>query len=104
MPLFSKWVLNSSMPHVFYLTSLDKYQIKCISLVLLLCVWHAVVGSFWEKGLAIRIDFWALIVFALAFLAIHVILCAGLLSAVKTRNALKKKETKFSSQVLNESF
>ncbi|CAF3483453.1 unnamed protein product [Rotaria socialis] len=40
-----RWTVNRSLPTVSYLTSLDKYAIISIFILILLCVWHAIIGA-----------------------------------------------------------
>ncbi|CAF0784139.1 unnamed protein product [Didymodactylos carnosus] len=40
-----RWVVNRSLPTISYLTTLDKYAIVSIIILVLLCVWHSVIGA-----------------------------------------------------------
>lgn len=90
-----KWVYNRSLPTVSYLTSLDKYGIASIFYICLLCVWHAVVGSFWSDELARKIDFWILIFFSFLFVLINVVVLIWFIHAYRKISDLKKRESDF---------
>lgn len=40
-----RWLITQKLPSVSYLTLLDKYTIGCLIFLVLLCIWHSVVGS-----------------------------------------------------------
>ncbi|CAF2842061.1 unnamed protein product [Rotaria sp. Silwood2] len=40
-----RWVVNRSLPTISYLTTLDKYAIISIIMLVLLCVWHSVIAT-----------------------------------------------------------
>ncbi|CAF1090090.1 unnamed protein product [Rotaria sp. Silwood1] len=40
-----RWVVNRSLPTISYLTTLDKYAIISIIILVLLCVWHSVIAT-----------------------------------------------------------
>ncbi|CAF1028908.1 unnamed protein product [Adineta steineri] len=40
-----RWVVNRSLPTISYLTTLDKYAIISIIMLVLLCVWHSIIAS-----------------------------------------------------------
>ncbi len=94
-----KWVINRSLPTFSYLTSLDKYSITCIFYLCLMCAWHSIIGHFFEKDMAVKADFWALIGFTILLFVIHVIFCVWFYFAYGNYWAINKKEKKF----LNES-
>ncbi|CAF1165902.1 unnamed protein product [Adineta steineri] len=40
-----RWTVNRSLPTISYLTTLDKYAITSIFILIILCVWHAIIGT-----------------------------------------------------------
>ena len=62
-----KFVLNNFIPNVSYLTKLDYYIITSMLFIVATCVWHTLVGRFWEAESAERADQWALLALAVAF-------------------------------------
>ncbi|CAF3732331.1 unnamed protein product [Rotaria socialis] len=40
-----RWTVNRSLPTISYLTSLDKYSIISIFILVILCIWHAAMGA-----------------------------------------------------------
>ncbi|CAF4199370.1 unnamed protein product [Rotaria magnacalcarata] len=40
-----RWTVNRSLPTISYLTSLDKYAIISIFILVSLCIWHAIIGA-----------------------------------------------------------
>ncbi|CAF4630110.1 unnamed protein product, partial [Rotaria sp. Silwood2] len=40
-----RWTVNRSLPTISYLTSLDRYAIISIFILILLCTWHAIIGA-----------------------------------------------------------
>ncbi|CAM4900759.1 unnamed protein product [Rotaria socialis] len=40
-----RWTVNRSLPTISYLTSLDKYAIISIFILVGLCIWHAIIGA-----------------------------------------------------------
>ncbi|CAF0969431.1 unnamed protein product [Rotaria sordida] len=40
-----RWVVNRSLPTISYLTTLDKYAIISIIMLVLLCVWHSIIAT-----------------------------------------------------------
>jgi hypothetical protein len=53
------------------MTSLDKYSIVNIFYLFIICVWHSIVGTFWEKERAIIIDRIFLCIFGFIFIIIQ---------------------------------
>jgi len=64
-----------------------------------MCAWHSIIGHFFEKDMAVKADFWALIGFTILLFVIHVIFCVWFYFAYGNYWAINKKEKKF----LNES-
>ena len=90
-----KWVINRSLPTISYMTSLDKYAIVCIFYLCVICVWHATIGSFWQNGLAARLDFAVLLFFFAVFLVIHLVLALWLYSAYNSIRNLEKMNNSY---------
>ena len=40
-----RWIVTQRLPSVPYLTSLDKYAIGSLLVLVLFCVWHSIIGS-----------------------------------------------------------
>lgn len=49
-----RWIVTQKLPTVSYLTTLDKYAIGALIFLVLLCVWHAFIGS--EMFLGFTLD------------------------------------------------
>ncbi len=90
-----KWVINRSLPAVWYLTSLDKYSIACIVLIALHAVWHAIISSFWSREVSTIADKVMLGIFAFKFIVIHVGLLGWFYHARERVREIKRKETEF---------
>ena len=87
-----KWVINRSLPTVSYLTSLDKYSSVSIFFLFLVCVWHSIVGSFWERDLSIFIDRIFLCFFGLIFVIIQLSYAAWMWFARAQVRILEQEE------------
>ena len=96
-----KWVINRSLPTVSYLTSLDKYSSVSIFYLFLICVWHAIVGSFWELEIAIKLDRIMLGIFCLIFVLIQFIYAVWMYYARAKVRELEKEEKLF-IEIINE--
>lgn len=90
-----KWVINRSLPTLSYLTSLDKYAIVSIFYICLLCVWHSIVGAFWDEEYATFLDRWLLLAFALLFVLYHIGFLVWLFIAYGKIRQLKKYESAY---------
>ena len=90
-----KWVINRSLPTVSYLTSLDRYSIFGIFYLCMLCVWHSVVGRFWEKELADNLDCYSLIGFSLLLFLTHLLVVLWVYIAYTKHRELKREEKEF---------
>ena len=40
-----RWVVSQRLPSISYLTILDKYAITALIYLVLLCIWHSIIGS-----------------------------------------------------------
>lgn len=94
-----KWVINRSLPTLSYMTSLDKYAIVCIIYLCLLCVWHSIVGSFWERDLARKLDLIILLIAFIVFIIIHIAYTIWLFKAYKLQSALQKENDKYNREI-----
>lgn len=99
-----KWVINRSLPTISYMTSLDKYAIVSIFFLCILCIWHAIVGKFWDEVDAIRIDIIMFGFFIVIFLIIHFVLIVWLIRAYKTIRDFEKINQNFIRGYLRPSF
>lgn len=90
-----KWVTNRSLPTVSYMTSLDKYQIVNILYMCLLCIWHAVVASFWTPDLRAYLDTISLVVFSVLFILFHIYFAIGFVVAYKKIQEVSALELEF---------
>lgn len=72
-----RWIVTQKLPTVSYLTTLDKYAIGALIFLVLLCVWHAFIGSelFLKSSLQtiFTIDQYALVVIGVLFVFFHLI-------------------------------
>jgi hypothetical protein len=68
---------------------------------MLIGVWHALVGSFWERELAKELDTYLLIVFAVVFLLIQMGLVIWLYLAYNKIRKLNKEELNFKRNYKN---
>ena len=96
-----KWVINRSLPAVSYLTSLDKYASINILYLFFICVWHAIVGSFWEIKFATKLDRIMLGVFSFIFFLIQFIYALWMRKARGKVHELEKENEKFLSNLNN---
>ena len=92
-----KWVVNRAMPTIFYLTSLDAYQISCIVFVAMIGIWHSIIGSFWDYKTADDIDTGMLIAFSVIFIILNLIYFCWFFKAYQQTKILDKKEAKYLS-------
>lgn len=67
--------MTSKLPTVSYLTVFDKYILSALLFLVILCVWHALIGSrlflFPDPARRIAIDFMALYTIAGVYVAFH---------------------------------
>lgn len=93
-----KWVVNRSLPAVAYLTSMDAYQITCITFICLLAVWHAIVGAPYTLApdTALWADRWILLTFGIIYIIIHAVFAFWLFRAYnKVRLAQQEEKIYF---------
>lgn len=71
-----RWIVTQRLPSVSYLTTLDKYAITALIFLVLLCAWHAIVGSQLLSNMDSQrsaIDFIMLYIIAGLFTAFHLV-------------------------------
>ena len=90
-----KWVINRYLPTISYLTSLDKYAIISIGYLCMLCIWHAVVGSFWTAQYALWLDLWLLVTFSVILIGINIWVIVWFIWAYRRVKLLQSEETEF---------
>ncbi|CAF0911366.1 unnamed protein product [Rotaria sp. Silwood1] len=101
------------MPAISYLTSMDKYAIMCIFHLVILCIWHAILGSLIyllipdlrvtnDMWLA-YIDQWVFMIAISIFVIIHIILLIWLyLVPLKHRREMAKKDLEYQQSMSKE--
>jgi hypothetical protein len=67
----------------------------------MLCVWHAVIGRFWEKELADVLDNYSLIGFSLVLLLTHLVVFLWVFIAYTKHRELKREEKEFLAKFKN---
>lgn len=92
-----KWVVNRSLPAVAYLTSMDAYQITCITFICLLAVWHGIVGAPYTlaPNTALWADRWILLSFGIIYIIIHLLFAYWLFRAYNKVRVAQKEEKKY---------
>jgi len=73
-----RWIVTARLPTVSYLTTLDLYAIGALVFLVLLCCWHAVIGSFLlndvvEKAFRVEIDYYALYIILSVYSLFHIV-------------------------------
>ncbi|CAF4650128.1 unnamed protein product [Rotaria sp. Silwood1] len=108
-----RWTMNRSLPAISYLTSMDKYAIMCIFHLVILCIWHAILGSLIyllipdlrvtnDMWLA-YIDQWVFMIAINIFVIIHIILLIWLyLVPLKHRREMAKKDLEYQQSMSKE--
>ncbi len=59
---------------------------------MLQCIWHAIVGAFWKKDLAVELDTWILVSFCAIFLLCHLGALGWVLFARRQPSLVEKEE------------
>ncbi|CAF4288381.1 unnamed protein product [Rotaria sp. Silwood2] len=108
-----RWIVNRSLPTISYLTSMDKYAIMCIFILIILCIWHAMLGSLiylsipdlrvtQDMWLA-YIDQWVFMSAISIFIVIHIVLLTWLyLVPLKHRRQMAKKDFEYRQSISKE--
>ena len=100
-------------PTISYLTSIDIYATLCIFILVILCIWHAIVGSFIFQlipDLRVTQDMWLAYIdrcfFMIAisiFVIIHIVLLTWLYSVpLKHRRQMTKKDFEYRKLISKE--
>jgi len=93
-----RWIVTSRLPTVSYLTTLDLYAIGALVFLVLLCCWHAIIGTFllndiMDTPLRIEIDFYALYVISSVYVIFHVVyIIFFLIKYLRYGNITKEEE------------
>jgi hypothetical protein len=64
--------VTQKLPTVSYLTTLDKYALGALIFLVMLCVWHAIIGSGIITSNQTNIDTYVLIGLSISFLLFHI--------------------------------
>ncbi len=68
-----RWAVTQKLPCVSYLTTLDKYALGALVFLVLLCVWHAIIGcGLISETQAVSIDQYVLAGIAALFFLFHI--------------------------------
>ncbi|CAF2075405.1 unnamed protein product [Rotaria magnacalcarata] len=97
-----RWTVNQSLPTISYLTTMDKYAIMCLFILVILSIWHAIIGGlifrytsdFHKTSITCFINFdrYDLYVSLIIYILIHGILLIWLFCVpLKRRRQLKQK-------------
>lgn len=87
-----RWLITQKLPSVSYLTLLDKYTIGCLIFLVLLCIWHSVVGSdilIPNIDQKIEKDCYVFIISAVVFVLFHLFFVIWLLKKIINIQQLK---------------
>lgn len=93
-----KFVVNQALPRISYLTYLDKYVIASMVMLIVICIWHALVyAAIGASGIppetVFWTDKWVLISLAIAYVLINIIFIIVLFTGVlKKRRAIEAIE------------
>lgn len=68
-----RWIITQRLPAVSYLTMFDKYSIACLLVLVLLCVWHSIIGSSVITSENTKIDAYALYTFSVLYFLLHLV-------------------------------
>ncbi|CAF3824054.1 unnamed protein product [Adineta steineri] len=101
-----RWTVNRSLPTISYLTTMDKYAIMCLFILVILSIWHAIIGGliFYNTpdsrvtpaSRFVHLDQYVLYLSIGIFILIHVILFIWLFCVpLKHRRQLKEKDIQY---------
>ena len=90
-----KWNTNRALPPISYLTHLDYYSIISIIFLCLYIAWHAIIGSQWEKSVAVVIDRWVLVAAGSLHAAYNLFYICWVFVCLKKLKSLRDKEKNF---------
>ena len=90
-----KLIMTSRLPTVSYLTVFDKYILSALFYLVILCVWHALIGSrlflFPDNNRRIAIDFVALYTIAVIYIGFHTAYIPYFLSKLMRQTQVEKE-------------
>lgn len=92
-----RWIVTARLPTVSYLTTLDLYAIGALVFLVLLCCWHACIGTFllngvMDKEYRIQIDYYALYIILSVYAVFHVVYFIFFLWKYLRYNDITKEE------------
>lgn len=92
-----RWIVTQRLPTVSYLTTLDLYAIGALVFLVLLCCWHACIGTFLlndvvEVEYRIKIDNKAFYIISFVYIFFHVIYVLYFLYKYLRYNNISKEE------------
>ncbi|CAF3356016.1 unnamed protein product [Rotaria socialis] len=101
-----RWTVNRSLPTISYSTSMDKYAIMCLFILVILSIWHAIIGGlilrytsdFHKTSITCFINFdrYVLYVSLIIYILIHGMLLIWLFCVpLKHRRQLKQKDIQY---------
>ncbi|CAF1124376.1 unnamed protein product [Adineta ricciae] len=108
-----RWTVNRSLPTISYLTSMDKYAILCIFILVTLCIWHACLGSWifvYTPNFRTTQDLWLIHLDHCVFLGaisvliiIHIVLLTWLYYVpLKCRRQMAEKDIEYRQSIRKE--
>ncbi|CAF1501414.1 unnamed protein product, partial [Rotaria sordida] len=106
-----RWVVNRSLPTISYLTSMDIYAILCIFILIILCIWHAIIGFLIFKNTSdsvvtskmwfTSLDRYAFCISMSIFIGIHVIFLIWLIFVpLKHRKNMANKDIQYGLSIV----
>ncbi|CAF1685828.1 unnamed protein product, partial [Adineta ricciae] len=101
-----RWTVNRSLPTISYLTTMDKYAIMCLFILVILSIWHAIIGALIFRGTPdsrltpqswyFRLDQYVFYTSVTIYLLIHVIIGIWLFCVpLKLRRDFKRKDMEY---------
>jgi hypothetical protein len=89
-----RWAVTQKLPTVSYLTTLDKYALGALIFLVMLCVWHAIIGcGIISESVSLIVDEYVLIGIAALYFIFHVLYVSYFMFKYTTYLRLAKKET-----------
>ncbi|CAF1489915.1 unnamed protein product [Rotaria sordida] len=106
-----RWVVNRSLPTISYLTSMDIYAILCIFILIILCIWHAIIGFLIFKNTSdsvvtskmwfTSLDRYAFCISMSIFIGIHIIFLIWLIFVpLKHRKNMANKDIQYGLSIV----
>ncbi|UJR35037.1 hypothetical protein I4U23_027813 [Adineta vaga] len=108
-----RWTVNRSLPTISYLTTMDKYAIMCLFILVILSIWHAVIGAMIFRNTPdfraasnswfFQLDQCVLFIAVGIYLVIHIILFIWLFSVpLKYRRNLKNRDSQYRQSIVKD--